>query len=54
MICRNLTTKEDYNYRFVDDGKVELENQYDIFTILYEDWCNDYYVVNKWNSLKLD
>ena len=52
MICRNLSTDEHYNYRFIEDGKVELENEFNIFSINYEDWCLNYLVVNKWKSLK--
>ena len=52
MICKHLITKEEYNYRFVEDGKVELENKYNIFTVLYEDWCQDFLVIDKWNTLK--
>lgn len=54
MICRSWETQKDYNYKFVEDGKVELENEYDIFTVLYEDWVNEYYIIDKWNSLKID
>ena len=52
MICRNLSTDEHYNYRFIEDGKVELENEFNIFSINYEDWCLNYLVVNKWKNLK--
>lgn len=54
MICRSWTTKEDYNYKFIEDGKVELENQHNIFSVLYEDWCNEYYVIDKWKTLKFN
>lgn len=52
MICKNLKTNIQYNYRFIEDGKVELENQYNVFSVLYEDWCMDYLVIDKWNDLK--
>ena len=39
-------------HRFIEDGKVELENEFNIFSINYEDWCLNYLVVNKWKSLK--
>ncbi len=54
MICRNCNTRKDYNYRFIEDGKVELKNQFENFSILYEDWCDDYYIIDKWNTLKFD
>ena len=54
MICRSWETRKDYNYKFVEDGKVELENEHDIFTVTYEDWCNEYYIIDKWNSLKFE
>lgn len=54
MICRSWETKKDYNYKFIEDNKLELENDEDIFTVSYEDWLNEYYIIDKWNSLKLN
>ena len=47
MICANNITKKRYKYTFVEDGKVELESDYDIFSIPYEEWKDEYYVVKK-------
>ena len=57
MICKNINTGFLYNYSFIENGMVLLENpqlkDYPIsMTVKYEDWCNDYYVIDKWNSLE--
>ena len=52
MICRNNWTHNDYDYSFVECGQVLLENEYEQFFVNYEDWVNDYYVIDKWKSLK--
>ena len=51
MICRNCLTNEDYNYTFINDGLVKLDNHIKSFEIKYEDWVNEYDVINKWESL---
>ena len=51
MICKSTQTNEEYNYSFVENGCVVLENQYHTFSIPYEDWVNEYYVVSKLNKL---
>ena len=51
MICRNEVTKIDYEYTFIEEGKVRLRNQEQDFCILYEDWCNNYYIVDKWKKI---
>lgn len=53
MICKNIISEDLYNYKFIEDGLVELNNP-DMFEpkyVKYEDWCMDYYVVDKWKSL---
>lgn len=52
MICKSTQTNEEYNYSFVENGCVVLENQYHTFSISYEDWVNEYYVVSKLYYLK--
>ena len=54
MICRNIINRYDYNYKFIEDGLVELSNinmEKPIY-VKYEDWCMDYYVIDKWNDLR--
>ena len=51
MICRHHLTKEDYNYTFINDRLVKLDNHIKSFEVKYEDWLEDYYVINKWESL---
>ena len=52
MICKSTQTNEEYNYSFVENGCVLLENQYHTFSIPYENWVNEYYVVSKLYNLK--
>ena len=51
MICRNISTKEDFNYKFIEEGKVQLTNPTKEYIILYEDWCMDYLIIDKWRNL---
>ena len=51
MVCRSWNTKVDYEYTFEEGGKVRLRNPLQDFTVLYEDWCNDYYILDKWKIL---
>ena len=51
MICKKINSDQLYNYKFIEDGKVELENQYEVFSITYEEWCMGFYVIDKWNSI---
>lgn len=56
MICKCIESGFLYNYSFIDGGKVLLENphlkDYPMsLEVNYEDWCMDYYVVDKWKSL---
>jgi len=52
MICKNLTTKEEFNYSFIPEGMVKLENPVKTIEVKYEDWCQDYLITDKWNNLK--
>ncbi len=52
MICKNFSTGIRYNYSFVDNGEVKLENLNETFRVKYEDWCQDYLIIDKWNDLK--
>ena len=54
MICKNFTSNERYNYSFVENGEVLLENLNESFRVKYEDWCQDYLILDKWNSLKIE
>jgi hypothetical protein len=52
MICKSTKTNEEYNYSFIENGSVLLENQSHTFSIPYEDWVNEYYIVSKLNYLR--
>ena len=47
MVCKSIQNNEEYNYSFVEDGSVVLENQYYTFSIPYENWLKEYYIVSK-------
>ena len=47
MICKSIQTNEEYNYSFTEDGSVVLENQYYTFSVPYENWLNEYYIISK-------
>ena len=51
MICRNSITKVDYEYTFENDGNVRLRNLTEDFIVRYEDWCFDYFIVDKWRNI---
>lgn len=53
MICKSDIDGEYYNYRFIEDGVVELSRP-DIENALfvkYEDWCMDYHIINKLKNI---
>ena len=53
MICSKLDHPEvRYNYEFIQEtDKVKVFNNdfYDV--ISYEDWCKEYYIVDKWKTI---
>ena len=51
MICAALNTGERYNYSFVENGEVLLENAEQKFTVLYENWVEDFLIIDKWSKL---
>ena len=53
MICRNNLTKEDFNYSFIENNCVKLENKFHTVIEKYENWINNYYIINKLASLEL-
>lgn len=55
MICARKNDKKlvRYNYKFIpESNQVEIENKdfYDV--ISYDDWLNEYYIVDKWKILE--
>lgn len=49
MICKNEQTGEYYNYEFVENEvKLWQPNMINEIFINYKDWCNEYYIVDKW------
>ena len=53
MICRSWKNREGFNYRFLENEDVELENARGKFAIPYNEWLRDYYIIDKWDELKL-
>lgn len=51
MICRNIITNKDYNYSFMENDKVLLDDKTEKFSISYEEWVDNYYVKDKWKRL---
>ena len=52
MICKNIKTGKLYNYLFNKQNKVEIDNGNGWHMgIDYEDWCKDFYIVDKWRNL---
>ena len=54
MICSRKDDKElvRYNYKFIPEtDKVEVSNKNFYDVISYDDWLNEYYIVNKWGSV---
>lgn len=53
MICRNESSGVLFNYKFVEEGMVELSNNEleQPKLVKYEDWCNEYYIVDKWRTI---
>lgn len=52
MVCKSNISSSYYNYTFIEGGKVLLENMTEKFSVLYEDWVNEYYVVDKWKTIE--
>ena len=51
MICKSeRSPHNEYAYRFVDNGEVELSNENETFRISYEDWSLDYYIIDKFRK----
>lgn len=53
MICRSELNNKYYDYKFIEDGIVELTrpDSEDPVLVKYEDWCNDYYVIDKYRDI---
>lgn len=54
MICKNYISNNMFNYEFVENGMVKLTSKGQSFEVKYEDWVNDYLIIDKWNSLKTE
>ena len=52
MICANNKTNVLYNYSFINDNELRLENSNEKFIINYEKWLNEYYIKDKFSKLK--
>ena len=51
MICKNIKTNILYNYFFDNYNRVMINDGFESTTVNYKDWCEDFYVVDKWKNL---
>lgn len=51
MICKKTLQDKIYNYSFVENGLVKLDNHEEEIVIPYEEWKENYYVVDKWSKI---
>lgn len=56
MICKSDLNGMYFNYKFIEEGVVELTNNIlkQPLLIKYEDWVNDYYIIDKLNWKDLE
>jgi len=53
MICKSVLNDKYYDYKFTENGMVKLTRP-DMeceLLVKYEDWCFDYYIVDKWRNI---
>jgi hypothetical protein len=56
MICKRISDNMYFNYRFINDAVVQIDNpNYPIerANVYYKDWLDNYIIVNKWDYIKL-
>ena len=56
MICKRLSDGKYFNYQFINDVVVQIDNpNYPIerANVYYKDWLDNYIIVNKWDYIKL-
>ena len=56
MICKRLSDGKYFNYTFINDVVVQIDNpNYPIerANVYYKDWLDNYTIVNKWDYIKL-
>ena len=54
MICKRHSDNKYFNYTFINDAVVKVENPHsvdDTTFVNYPDWCKEYVVIDKWSSL---
>ena len=54
MICKRNSDGKYFNYSFINDAIVKVENPHavdDTTFVNYPEWCRDYLVIDKWRSL---
>ena len=51
MICKEIKTGLYFNYKFKNKNKVILSDNKDSFIISYDQWCKQYYIIDKWKNL---
>ena len=56
MICTRYNNPEiRYNYKFIPEtDKVEVSNKDFHDVISYDEWCKEYYIIDKWRTIKDD
>lgn len=56
MICKRLSDGKYFNYAFINDVVVQIDNpNYPIerANVYYKDWLDNYIIINKWDYIKL-
>ena len=56
MICKRISDNMYFNYRFINDAIVQIDNpNYPIerANVYYKDWLDNYIIINKWDYIKL-
>ena len=52
MICKQIETGKYFNYRFLNNKEVEIDDSDGfIKKLTYESWLNDYFIIDKWRYL---
>ena len=56
MICKRLSDGKYFNYAFINDVVVQIDNpNYPIerANVYYKNWLDNYIIINKWDYIKL-
>lgn len=54
MICKHSDSGIYFIYKFVDKNTVEISNGDFSKNISYENWINDFFIIDKWRDILRD